>query len=93
MAPETWRREAATPATDVYSFGGLLFTLLTGAPPYVAAAWGADAVYALREAVLAGRLPDLAKAAPEAPAPLVDIVQRCLSLEPLASRRRQRRSP
>lgn len=34
MAPEQWRGEDATPATDVYALGGLLFTALTGRPPY-----------------------------------------------------------
>lgn len=90
MAPETWRGEAATRATDVYSFGALLFTLLAGRPPYPTddvsplAASGATLglLGALRVAVLDGRLPDLAAAAPDAPAPLVDLVRRCLSLEP-----------
>jgi serine/threonine protein kinase/formylglycine-generating enzyme required for sulfatase activity len=77
MAPETWRAEAATRATDVYLLGGLLFTLLAGRAPHAGAS-----LQAVRDAVLAGRLPDLAVAAPDAPAPLVDLVRRCLSLDP-----------
>jgi formylglycine-generating enzyme required for sulfatase activity len=77
MAPETWRLEAATRATDVYLFGGLLFTLLTGDAPHAGAT-----LPALRAAVLEGRMPDLAAAAPDAPAPLVELIQRCLSLDP-----------
>lgn len=107
MAPETWRTQAATRATDVYSFGGLLFALLVGRPPYLAdrADLPADSadlptdgstattipsltatpiLRALATAVLEGRLPDLAAAAPDAPAPLVDLVLRCLSLDPNA---------
>lgn len=33
MAPELWRREQATPATDVYAFGVLLHELLVGTHP------------------------------------------------------------
>jgi formylglycine-generating enzyme required for sulfatase activity len=75
MAPETWRGEGATQTTDVYSLGALIFTLLTSRPPY-----GGDTVQEIRTSVLAGRLPDLAAAAPGASAPLVDVVLRCLSL-------------
>jgi hypothetical protein len=35
MAPEMWTRpEAASPATDVYLLGGMLFEVLTGGPPH-----------------------------------------------------------
>jgi formylglycine-generating enzyme required for sulfatase activity len=73
MAPETWCGEAATRPTDVYSLGALLFTLLADRPPY-----GGTTVQEIRAAVLAGHLPDLAAAAPGAPAPMVELVLRCL---------------
>ncbi|MGO8995928.1 MAG: protein kinase domain-containing protein, partial [Polyangiaceae bacterium] len=79
MAPETWRGEVATQATDIYSLGGLLFTLLVGHPPYTG-----QSRYELGIAVIEGRLPDLAAAAPDAPAALVDLVQRCLRVRPEA---------
>jgi formylglycine-generating enzyme required for sulfatase activity len=43
-----------------------------------------DPIQALRVAVLDGRPPDLAAALPDAPAPLVDLVLGCLSLDPRA---------
>lgn len=35
-APEQWRLERATKATDVYAFGCIAFALLTGQPPFTA---------------------------------------------------------
>ena len=34
-APEQWRGEKATSATDVYAFGGVAYQLLAGDPPFV----------------------------------------------------------
>ena len=34
-APEQWRSERATSATDVYAFGGVAYQLLAGDPPFV----------------------------------------------------------
>ena len=74
MAPETWRGEPATRPTDVYSLGALLCTLLTGRPPY-----DGNSTSEMCAAVLEGPLPRIASSAPDAPAPLVDLVLQCLS--------------
>ena len=79
MAPETWRAEPCTRATDIYSLGALLYELLAGRPPYVG-----DTLEQLCVSVLAGHAPDLATAAPRASAQLVDLVMRCLTLRPEA---------
>jgi serine/threonine protein kinase len=34
VAPEVWRNKSATPATDLYAIGVMLFEALTGKPPY-----------------------------------------------------------
>ena len=77
MAPETWRGEAPTRRTDIYSLGALLFQLLSGHPPVPA-----KSIAELRPKVLAGAIEDLGWLAPEAPAPLVELVNRCLSVNP-----------
>ena len=34
MAPELWRSESATPATDIYALGTVLFELAAGRAPF-----------------------------------------------------------
>jgi|GEM_PF-1461979 len=72
-APELWVGKAATPSSDLYSFGACLYFLLTGRAPFMS-----DTLEALREAHL-----NQEPAPPErAPAPVVDLVLRCLAKEP-----------
>jgi eukaryotic-like serine/threonine-protein kinase len=84
MAPETWSGEPATPLTDVYSLGALLFELLAAVPPCVAGLPpGFEVTLAEMSArVLVGSLGNLAELAPATPPPLVELVTRCLSLDP-----------
>lgn len=58
-APEQWRNERATPATDVYSLGCTAYTVLTGNPPFV------GSVSDLKEMHLTQAPPSLAAARPE----------------------------
>jgi serine/threonine protein kinase len=77
MPPEVWRDEPATPRSDVYSLGALLYDLGAGVPPYRGGS--PDAV---REAALAGSPPTLAVAAPEIDPRFAAVVDRCLMHDP-----------
>jgi formylglycine-generating enzyme required for sulfatase activity len=90
MAPEAWRAEPATPRTDIYSLGVLLYELATGQAPF-----GAATLSGLRDAVLAGERVPVAAVAPvaglsaeaERPAAalaraLGPVIDRCLAREP-----------
>ncbi len=72
-APEQWRRERATNATDVYAFGVMAFELLQGSRPFA----GAD----LRQQHLNEAPPDLAGCPPS----LASLVSECL-LKPATAR-------
>lgn len=72
-APEQWRSERATTATDIYAFGVIAFELLQGDLPFP----GPD----LREQHLKQPAPELS----DYPAPLAALVAECL-LKPPAGR-------
>jgi serine/threonine-protein kinase len=74
-APERWRNERATIATDVYSFGVIAYELLSGTPPFD----GAD-VHDFREQHLHADPEHLAFV----PAPLGALVEECLYKAPEA---------
>ncbi len=82
MAPEQWRGERSTAASDVWALGLLLFELVTGEHPFLARDERRDTAEAarlVRERALAGR-PLLVRAA--LPAGLADLVARCLRVDP-----------
>lgn len=70
LAPERIDGQAATPATDLYSLGVVLFEALTGQRPFE----GRDA-FSLAAAIKSAPLPPVASLRPQVPAPLAAVVQ------------------
>ena len=79
MAPEAWRGEPATVASDLYSLGVLLYELAAGRPPRHELPMAA-----LRVDVEEREPPPLASVAPSVPAPLAAAIDRCLRRDPAA---------
>ena len=77
MAPEQVRSEPATPATDQFGFGCILFEMLTGRRPFQRAS-PAETL----SAILRDEAPPIEALNPRVPAPLRWIVERCLSKAP-----------
>jgi hypothetical protein len=76
-APEVWRGEAATPASDIYSLGATYFHLLTGRPPYP----GRE-VAAVEQAHLRAAIPDARALVPGLPPGCAALIQRALAKAP-----------
>jgi serine/threonine-protein kinase len=77
MSPEQVRGETVTQATDVYSFGVLLFVMFTGAFPYRAVS--RDDLYAS----IVFHPPDLSPLEGKGiPSPLPEIITQCLQKQP-----------
>ncbi|MEU5877937.1 serine/threonine-protein kinase [Spirillospora sp. NPDC047279] len=72
MAPEQWRDEPASPATDVYAATCVFFECVTGRRPFTAGSWPE-----LRDLHLGGEIP-----AGEAPGPLRPLITRGLAKDP-----------
>jgi serine/threonine protein kinase len=77
MAPETWHGAAATPQTDLYSLGVVLYELLVGRPPF-----GEAPLEELARRVRDEDAEPVAHHAPWVPPLLAALVDRCLSRDP-----------
>jgi serine/threonine-protein kinase len=73
-APEIWRGEAASAASDIYALGATYFQLLTGRPPYP----GRD-IATVEQAHLRAAIPDPRELAPRLPASCAALVKRALA--------------
>jgi serine/threonine protein kinase len=76
-APEIWRGETATVASDVYALGATYFQLLTGRPPFP----GVD-VSVVEQAHLRAPVPDPRELTPELPSACAALVMRALAKAP-----------
>ena len=77
MSPEQLSGDPATPASDVYALGCVVFHCLTGRPPFT----GHDE----HEVAVAHReqpVPDVRALLPDAPAAVQDVLVRCLHKQP-----------
>jgi formylglycine-generating enzyme required for sulfatase activity len=79
MAPEVWRGEAATPRSDLYALGAVLFELCAGRPPFFD-----TPMHDLPQTVSARPAPPLASLTPAIDARLSALIDRCLLREPEA---------
>jgi formylglycine-generating enzyme required for sulfatase activity len=77
MAPEVWRGEEATYASDVYSLGALLYTLCAGRPPHTGAT-----IAELGGSVVTTDARPLAALVPGVEPRFAAIIDRCLSRDP-----------
>ena len=77
LAPEQVRGERATPATDVYAVGVLLFEMLAGRPPFVA-----DSPIAIALAHRDATVPDVRDLRPDVPRRVADVIRRAMAKDP-----------
>ncbi len=76
-APEIWRLEPATPATDLYALGATYYFLLTGQPPF-----DTKDLQTMMTAHLSSDPPDPRDRVPSITPDSAAIVQRCMSKAP-----------
>ncbi|MBL9136788.1 MAG: serine/threonine protein kinase [Verrucomicrobiales bacterium] len=76
-SPEQARGEALSPASDVFSFGSLMFKVLTGRPPFLG-----ETIHQVLDAIAATSPPFLRDVALGVPEDLQAIVLACLAAKP-----------
>jgi len=79
MSPEMASGQSATPASDVFAFGVIMYECLTGRHPFPHDGL-AQLLHSIREVEPA----DLAQAETQAPEPLVSLVKDCMEKDPAA---------
>ena len=79
LAPEQIGGEPATPSSDVYALGVVLYEMLAGHPPF-----DADTPLATALAHSVESAPDLAEVRPDVPGDLVRVVQNAMAKQPAA---------
>jgi serine/threonine protein kinase len=77
LAPERIDGEPATPASDLYALGVVLFEALTGRKPFAA-----DSTIALAEQIRAGRAPALRELRGDVDPTLARVVERAMATDP-----------
>jgi eukaryotic-like serine/threonine-protein kinase len=77
MAPECWRGEQATAASDIYSVGALLYELASGRRPHEAADTAS-----LRAQVTGVEAEPIASVAPDLHPRLAEVIDRCMARDP-----------
>jgi serine/threonine-protein kinase len=78
LSPEAFEGKEATAQTDIWSFGVLLFEMLTRQRPF----YGSNVVDLISN-ILFHPTPDLEALAPDAPTALVDLIYRMLAKNPV----------
>lgn len=79
LAPECVGGQRATPASDLYALGAVLYECLTGRPPFEA-----ETPVALAVAHQRAPVPPLAETAPHVPVAVAAVVERALAKHPTA---------
>lgn len=77
LAPELWAGMPATPASDIYALGTLLFELVVGRGPH-----SGTCVEEIATSIVTTQAPSLASQVPEIDARFGSIVDRCLRKQP-----------
>jgi serine/threonine protein kinase/tetratricopeptide (TPR) repeat protein len=73
LPPEAFKGEVVDNRADIWSFGVMLFEMLTGQYPFIG-----DASWQILQAIMHDPTPDLEQLCPDAPVALVDLIYRML---------------